>query len=97
MQRCAVVAAGFLFCRAALARTALAYDADLPHLFFGEEALLAARLYAAGATPFWPGAHVVYHLWSRAHRPTLAPPSPSSDVVWLRVIERRAAGRLGCR
>jgi hypothetical protein len=70
VNRCAVVAAGMLFCRASLVRSGvLAYDADLPELFFGEESLLAARLFCAGADVFWPGAHIVYHLWSRAHRP----------------------------
>lgn len=89
VHRCAVVAAGMLFCRASLVRRGVAaYDADLPQLFFGEEALLAARLFCAGADVFWPGAHVVYHLWSRAHRPNFR------DVVDARRPAQRWASSL---
>jgi hypothetical protein len=89
VHRTTVVAAGMLFCRASLVRSGVvAYDADLPQLFFGEEALLAARLYCAGADVFWPGAHVVYHLWSRVHRPNFR------DVVDVRRPTERWASSL---
>jgi hypothetical protein len=89
VHRGAVVAAGMLFCRASLVRRGVvAYDADLPQLFFGEEALLAARLFCAGADVYWPGAHVAYHLWSRAHRPNFR------DVVDARRPTQRWASSL---
>jgi hypothetical protein len=42
----------------------------LRFLFFGEEALQLARLWAAGWDVFAPPAAVVFHQWSRAGRRT---------------------------
>lgn len=62
-------AAGFSFSRSALLLD-VPYDPFLPHLFFGEEISMAARLYTHGYDFFTPTRSVIYHLWSRAHRPT---------------------------
>ncbi len=72
------------------------YDPLLPHLFFGEEAVMAARLFTHGIETlsmqhtfqpiydcsfsfflgysfFAPLKSVIFHLYSRAHRPTSCP------------------------
>ena len=46
------------------------YDGTLHDLFFGEEMSMALRLYTHGYDLYAPTESVVYHLWSRAHRPT---------------------------
>lgn len=46
------------------------YDPDLPYLFFGEEVSMAARLFTHGYDFFSPPEAVVYHLWTRSHRPS---------------------------
>ena len=63
-------AAGFSFSRSALWRE-VSYD-PLPHLFFGEETVMAAKYWLAGWDFFTPNAPIVFHLWSRAAsgRPT---------------------------
>jgi hypothetical protein len=86
VHRCSLVAAGLLFCTAAFARSALVYDCDLPQLFFGEELLLAVRAYRAGAQTFWPGAHVAFHLWSRAHRPTFRQLPATVEIPFEKVV-----------
>ena len=45
------------------------YDPLLPFLFFGEESSMAYRLYSHGYDFFAPPEAILYHLWSRAHRP----------------------------
>ena len=62
-------AAGFNFCPAQ-AMLDVPYDAKTPHLFFGEEIGMAARLWTSGWDFFTPGRSVVFHLWTRDHRPT---------------------------
>jgi [Skp1-protein]-hydroxyproline N-acetylglucosaminyltransferase len=65
-------AAGFCFGPSAWIRDC-PYDGSLHHLFFGEEVSMAIRLYTAGYDLYAPRDTVVYHLWSRAHRPAPAP------------------------
>ena len=62
-------AAGFNFCPAR-AMLDVPYDGATPQLFFGEEIGMAARLWTAGWDFFTPGRAVVFHLWSRDHRPS---------------------------
>lgn len=63
-------AAGFNFARAfgLLDDPACAY-VPVPGLFYGEEALMGARLWMQGFDFFAPQRDVTFHLWSRAHRP----------------------------
>ncbi len=44
------------------------YD-PLPHLFFGEESIMCARLWTSGYDFFATKEAVAYHLWSRSNRP----------------------------
>jgi [Skp1-protein]-hydroxyproline N-acetylglucosaminyltransferase len=46
------------------------YDPHLPQLFFGEESSMTARLWTSGWDFYAPGRVVLYHLWSRDHRPS---------------------------
>jgi Glycosyltransferase (GlcNAc)/2OG-Fe(II) oxygenase superfamily len=60
------------------------YDTmGLPYLFFGEELSMAVRFFTNGYNMYAPLESVVYHLWSRDHRPpttsTTIPGKPSSD------------------
>lgn len=71
--------AGFSFCRARVWRQ-VGYE-PLPHLFFGEELLHAARLFCEGCDFFAPPEQVIFHLWSRKGRRTLAEDQPRRDVV----------------
>ncbi|KAI8608834.1 GlcNAc-domain-containing protein [Chytriomyces sp. MP71] len=69
------VAAGLLFAPHAAVRDALfpARTCELPGLFFGEEALLGARLFTHGWDVFAPrdeALAVAFHRWGRAYRPT---------------------------
>ena len=78
--------AGFAFSTAAALRDA-PYDGSLRHLFFGEELLMAARLWTAGFDFFAPPQNVVYHLWSRAGRRTVDDDAASAP----RAADRAAA------
>ena len=49
------------------------YDPNLDYLFFGEEISMAARFFTHGGVFFTPPQSVVYHLWSRDHRPKSSP------------------------
>ncbi len=71
--------AGFSFCRAQVWRL-VKYE-PLPHLFFGEELLHAARLYVAGCDFFAPPEQVIFHRWSRSGRRTLAEDQPRRNVA----------------
>lgn len=62
-------ASGFSFSDAFLLQE-VPYDPLLEFLFFGEEVSMAARLYTHGYDFFAPTEALVYHLWSREHRPT---------------------------
>jgi hypothetical protein len=55
------------------------YDPNLDYLFFGEEISMAARFFTHGGVFFTPPQSVVYHLWSRDHRPN--PPSSESEEL----------------
>ncbi len=46
------------------------YDPHMQFLFFGEETTMTVRLWTHGWDFFVPPQNVVYHLWSRAYRPT---------------------------
>lgn len=61
-------AAGFAFSRGQVC-THVPYNPHLQHLFFGEESYMAARLWTSGYNFFAPSETVVFHLWSRDHRP----------------------------
>ncbi|OQS06987.1 hypothetical protein THRCLA_01000 [Thraustotheca clavata] len=67
--RSAFWAAGFAFSRGDVV-TQVPYDGALSYVFFGEEQVMAARLFTHGYDFFAPCKSVVYHLWSRAHRPS---------------------------
>lgn len=47
------------------------YDGDLPFLFFGEEAVMLARMWTHGFDVWAPPQSVVFHEWSRKGRHTL--------------------------
>ena len=55
------------------------YDPSLSFLFFGEEMLQRVRMWRAGWDVFAPSEPVAFHLWSRAHRPTLLKDAGGSD------------------
>lgn len=63
-------ASGFCFGPGRMLAEGGNYDPGLDFLFFGEELLMAVRLWTHGWNFFAPGRHVVYHLWDRRHRPT---------------------------
>jgi len=62
-------AAGFNFSRGRVVKD-VPYDGSLRQLFFGEELTMALRLYLEGYNLYAPSESVLYHLWSRSHRPT---------------------------
>jgi [Skp1-protein]-hydroxyproline N-acetylglucosaminyltransferase len=62
-------AAGFNFGASTALQEHVQYDPYMRHVFFGEEISMAARLYTHGYDFFAPAQAVVYHLWSRGHRP----------------------------
>lgn len=62
-------AAGFSFSLGNLFSRA-PYPSFLDDVFFGEEIYMAAQYYCRGYDFFTPSRNVVYHLWSREHRPT---------------------------
>jgi hypothetical protein len=45
------------------------YSPRLPELFFGEEMMMAVRLFTHGWDVYAPPEALVFHQWSRAHRP----------------------------
>ncbi|KAK3260904.1 hypothetical protein CYMTET_30166 [Cymbomonas tetramitiformis] len=57
------------------------YRADLPFLFFGEEIDVLVRMWTRGWDVFAPPSTVVYHLWSRQHRPTFSQEVPQKPEV----------------
>jgi hypothetical protein len=57
------------------------YDPLLPQLFFGEEISMAARLHTHGFELFAPPEAVVYHLWTRDHRPTFSTAQDNAQNV----------------
>jgi hypothetical protein len=60
------------------------YDPNLDYLFFGEEISMAARFFTHGGVFFTPPQSVVYHLWSRDHRP-----KPSSESEELKDLKKK--------
>lgn len=82
------------------------YDPELRELFFGEEVLMAARLYTSGFDFFAPPEAVVYHLWSRSARPPeLHDPHKEekqlakrrAQAIVRQLLEMEAGGLGGCR
>ena len=90
---CYLYAAGFNF---SLGRviTDVPYDDNLQYLFFGEELSMAVRLYTHGYDLYAPPETVVYHLWSRSHRPTPIQQSISQETRHRQEIQRNAARQL---
>ncbi|ETW10480.1 hypothetical protein, variant [Aphanomyces invadans] len=80
-------AAGFAFSRATVLQEVM-YDPSLTHLFFGEENVMAARLWTHGYDFFAPTEAVVYHLWSRSHRPTFRDHQRNGTEAQQRSIQR---------
>ena len=70
---CHLYAAGFNFSRGP---PPVPYDGTLHHLFFGEESSMAVRLFTAGYDTYAPSQSVVYHLWTRSHRPSTLAAQP---------------------
>lgn len=66
---CKFIAAGFVFGSSRYIAE-VPYDPQLKCLFFGEEISIAVRLWTHGWDFFCPTTNLVYHLWSREHRPT---------------------------
>lgn len=62
-------AAGFTFSHSRVIQE-VPYDACLKNVFFGEESSMAARLWTHGWDFFTPCINVIWHLWSREHRPS---------------------------
>ncbi|CAM9544677.1 unnamed protein product [Pylaiella littoralis] len=62
-------ASGFSFSAGALLLE-VPFDPGLRHSFFGEEVSMAARMFTRGWDFFAPPQAVVYHLWTRGHRPS---------------------------
>lgn len=88
--RCHLYAAGFNFGPSSMIQD-VPYDPKLDFLFFGEELSMAVRLYTHGYDLYAPPLSVLYHLWSRAHRPTLQ--SSPSSVPPEQIEEKRVASR----
>jgi len=87
---CHLYAAGFNFGPASMIRD-VPYDPKLDFLFFGEELSMAVRLYTHGYDLYAPPVSVLYHLWSRAHRPTLQ--SSPSSVPPEQIEEKKVGSR----
>ncbi|KAL3931712.1 MAG: hypothetical protein SGBAC_011182 [Bacillariaceae sp.] len=87
---CHLYAAGFNFGPASMIQD-VPYDPKLDFLFFGEELTMAIRLYTHGYDLYAPPLSVLYHLWSRAHRPTLQ--SSPSSIPPEQIEEKKLASR----
>lgn len=87
---CHLYAAGFNFCHASVLQD-VPYDGTLQYLFFGEEISMAVRLYTHGYNLYAPAETVVYHLWSRSHRPTPIQETLSDETKHYREQQRKAA------
>lgn len=84
---CLLWAAGFSFSDCSVLHDC-PYDPLLPRLFFGEEASMAARLFTHGYDLFAPPQAVLYHLWTRAHRPPALPEGPDATAQREQSLER---------
>eukprot|EP01133_Synstelium_polycarpum_P010204 gene10204-11886_t len=60
-------ASGFSFSHSTII-TEVPYDPHLSHLFFGEEMVMATRLWTSGYDFYSPPVMPIFHLWSREHR-----------------------------
>ncbi len=87
-------ASGFNFAPAA-AWLEVPYDPSLRLLFFGEEISMAARLYTHGWDFYAPPETVLYHLWSRRHRPTFREVKDEKRVAAEKASRRRVQRLLG--
>jgi hypothetical protein len=90
--RHSLFAAGFCFGPSAWMRDC-PYDGFLHHLFFGEEVSMALRLYTAGYDLYAPRETVVYHLWSRAHRPVAPRIATSLRTASLAKVQSQMRGQ----
>ena len=71
-KRCRVkffFSANFCFSRGARVAE-VAYDPQLPYLFYGEEALMGVRCYTHGWDAYTPTRAWAFHLWEKGHRPS---------------------------
>jgi [Skp1-protein]-hydroxyproline N-acetylglucosaminyltransferase len=84
--RCYLYAAGFNFSKT-LSVKDVPYDVTLRHVFFGEELSMAARLFTSGWDLYAPPESVVYHLWSRSHRPVVQFNEKAKRESTLRLIK----------
>jgi [Skp1-protein]-hydroxyproline N-acetylglucosaminyltransferase len=81
-------AGGFNFGTAQACIHDVPYDTmGLPYLFFGEELSMAVRFFTHGYDMYAPPESVVYHLWSRNHRPPTS--SHKSDDQQSKVHEQK--------
>ncbi|KAF2070299.1 hypothetical protein CYY_008379 [Polysphondylium violaceum] len=65
------------------------YDPSLCHLFFGEETSMSLRLYTNGYRFYTPTQSIVFHLWSREHRPSFREnKSPETVAVEKKSLEK---------
>jgi [Skp1-protein]-hydroxyproline N-acetylglucosaminyltransferase len=85
---CRLYAAGFNFGLSSIIKD-VPYDPTLDFLFFGEELSMAVRFYTHGYDLYSPSETVVFHLWSRSHRPTIQ--SSKSVISEKEKEERRKA------
>jgi glycosyltransferase involved in cell wall biosynthesis len=81
--RSAFWGAGFHFSSSA-AFQQVPYDPFLAFLFFGEEIAMTVRFWTSGFDFFAPQQHLVYHLYSRQHRPVFW---EHRDQCWKRPLE----------
>ncbi|CAK4977950.1 unnamed protein product [Aphanomyces euteiches] len=75
---CFFWAAGFAFSQSSVIQE-VPYGPSLAFLFFGEENSMAVRLWTHGYDFFAPPEAVVYHLWSRSHRPVFQDTTRAND------------------
>lgn len=88
-------AAGFMFCSSRVILE-VPYDASLKNLFFGEEMGMCARLWTNGWDFYTPCYNVIYHCWSRDHRPSFRKVlNSSSDQQLEQYAQRRVQALVG--
>ncbi|CEO94842.1 Glycosyltransferase (GlcNAc) [Plasmodiophora brassicae] len=81
-------AAGFSFSRGDWVRDC-PYDPNLRHVFFGEESVMAARIFTSGYDCFAPSRVVCCTKWSRDYRPTFRENPGSQSLTHLSVRRMR--------
>eukprot|EP01080_Neovahlkampfia_damariscottae_P009622 gene9622-1826_t len=71
-------AAGFSFSRGDIVK--IPYD-SLEYIFFGEEIYMLSKFFKAGYKIFAPSEVILYHLWSREHRPSFRQEKMNLDQI----------------